>query len=194
MTEDRNGERFVKIRKAFTVANGLSFFRILLLPFILIFLAERDSSNSYIALILMFLAGVSDIFDGYLARRLNQISNFGMIIDPLADKISIVSVAIFLVFLRGFPIWVLILILCKDICIVTGSLLLIRKRDVLLPSNFLGKYTTFTLALSIVAFTLRLEPWKWYLIYIGVILILSSGVSYFLLFLKFWHREPSGHR
>jgi len=95
----------IKKKDFLLVPNLLAIFRILLLPFIYYFLAQESKTGVAIAVVLMLMAIFSDVLDGHLARKLNQITDLGKILDPLADKLGLGIFVIFIIFHRGFPVW-----------------------------------------------------------------------------------------
>lgn len=126
----------------------------------------------------MLIAGLTDFLDGYLARKLNQRTDVGRIIDPLADKIAVIAIAIVLIYTHGLPAWFLILIVTRDLAILLlGAFMISRTKDIP-ESNWPGKVTITALAIVIIAFTLSLEPVKWYLLYACVGILLVSMYSY----------------
>lgn len=97
-------------------------------------------------LALLGIAALTDKLDGVLARRYNQITEWGKILDPLADKIGIAVVAIVLVQLGQIPVWFLLAIVARDVLILAGGMYLKRKRGIVEQSNLLGKWTIGVLA------------------------------------------------
>jgi len=164
--------------KIWTVSNMLSLLRVLLLPFIYYFLKMGGSTNNFIALILMFVGVVSDILDGLVARKMGAESSFGKILDPLADKICIGTMILILLFLRDFPAWLVGIVIFRDLLIVTSGAVLIRGRNIVLSSNWLGKVTTIFMAMLIVAYTVEFHWTYNYLIAGALIFLIASTVSY----------------
>ena len=106
-------------RKIFTVSNFVTLSRVLLLPFIVALLKQPVSQGNNILLaILLIYSIVSDMLDGYIARKLNQVSVLGKILDPLADKICIGVLVAFAVIYRDLPLWVAVTIITRDVLIV----------------------------------------------------------------------------
>lgn len=125
----------------------------------------------------------TDLLDGYLARMLNQISELGKIIDPLADKIAVGVIAI-LMFINGLiPLWFIVVVLLRDLLILLFGLYLKGKKKIVLMSNYPGKIAVFTigLALTISIFkdTELLRNISSLLYYISTILIVYSSILYF---------------
>lgn len=96
------------------------------------------------ALLLTLIAGVTDWLDGYTARKLGVSGKVGVVLDPAADKLMLVTLFFALAFVRLIPLWLLLLVMSRDIVIVVGALLLrtLRGRRTFLPS-MLGKISTF---------------------------------------------------
>ena len=160
-----------------TVPNALSCLRILLTPFILYYLSREDGRIEIIVLVLAAI--ISDFLDGYLARKLNQISDLGKILDPLADKIAVVSLCVGLVLFRDFPLWFLILIISRDVVIFLFGLYIVRKRAYVPKSNILGKITVHVYALLIITYIFDIEPLKQYFLYLSMIFLILSLYGYY---------------
>jgi CDP-diacylglycerol--glycerol-3-phosphate 3-phosphatidyltransferase len=176
--------------KIWTVSNMLSLLRVLLLPFIYYFLKQGGSTNNVIALVLMFVGVVSDILDGLVARKMGAESSFGKILDPLADKICIGTMILILLFLRDFPAWLVGIVIFRDLLIVTSGAILIRGRNIVLSSNWLGKVTTIFMAMMIVAYTVEFHWTYNYLITGALIFLIASTVSYGItMYYHLYYRE-----
>ncbi|MFH2032845.1 MAG: CDP-alcohol phosphatidyltransferase family protein [Bacteroidota bacterium] len=145
--------------KIFTYSNLLSFFRILL-AFPIIVLLDRihtDDINRYYVVAIFFLVFLTDIGDGYLARKLNQVTEFGKIIDPLADKILAIIIITKLYFLGEISTFLLLVIIIRDVLIFIAGVLLSIKIKRVLPSNLLGKATIFTIGLYLILLILNIQ-------------------------------------
>jgi len=119
----------------------LSFTRLLASPFIVWLLIGHQYQ---IALLLTLVAGLTDWLDGYAARRLGVSGQFGVVLDPLADKIMLVIVFVGLGVLGLIPMWMLVLAIARDLVIVTGALLLrIFRNARKFRPVFIGKVSTF---------------------------------------------------
>jgi len=129
----------------------------------------------------------SDLLDGFLARRLNQISEAGKIIDPLADKISVAAITLILIVLGKIPLWFALIVLIRDVLIFSFGLYLNKKKDVRLMSNIPGKLAVFTiglvLLLAIVNTGLSRDIMT-YMIFVSLALIIYSSYLYFVRFRK----------
>lgn len=169
-----------------TIPNYLSLFRIFLTAPILYFIIRSDETSRLIALIMIILAGITDGLDGFLARKLNQESSYGLILDPLADKILIIAIAITFIFYFGFPLWLALVILSRDLLIVAGNLHLMKKMKVKIPkqSNYFGKFTFNALIVLLVSYYLDFKFGKHLNTVITLVLISLSMLSYSRLYMK----------
>jgi len=127
-------------REFLTVPNLLSLSRVVLLvPFVAL-MSSAIPHRELWALGLLVLAGLSDRYDGILARRWHTESEWGRILDPLADKIGAGAVAVVLVWIGSIPAWFLALVVVRDLMIVAGGVYVKRKTGGVLPSNTAGKW------------------------------------------------------
>jgi len=160
--------------------NLISLSRIALMPFILISLRAGQD----IALLVLMLAAVAtDFLDGLLARRLGKVSDLGKVLDPLADKVCIDSMAVALSLWRGFPWWATGLIVVRDLLILAGGLFLVKRNNPIPVSNWPGKIAATVLAGAIVFYAMGWQPWGFYALLAGVAMILVSGAVYLKTFL-----------
>jgi cardiolipin synthase len=131
----------------FTIPNLLSFARIALIPVFVLLIVHHSTTT---AGLLMFGAVVAtDWVDGWVARKIGQVSELGKVLDPTADRLAIASGLIALVLRGAFPLWAALLILVRDVAIVvTGALVLVRRR-VRIEVRFIGKSATFALMCAV---------------------------------------------
>ncbi|GMT49008.1 MAG: CDP-diacylglycerol--glycerol-3-phosphate 3-phosphatidyltransferase [bacterium] len=135
----------VKLKDLLLIPNLISLSRILLLPFAIYFLSLGDE-GLWECVILVSLIVLSDYLDGLLSRLLNQVSDLGKLLDPLADKIVIVGFSLALVLYRDFPLWFFVFLLLRDIILIGGGNWLYRTKGIVVMANSWGKATTVTLA------------------------------------------------
>jgi len=144
--------------KVVTLSNFLSFFRILIVPFILLFfyLENKTGDSKYTTYIMIcyFLIAFSDFFDGFLARLLNQISRLGRFLDPMADKIAALSITSALSYYKNFPLWLLGVIYLREIVVVSSAFFLFTKKDVEVKPNIFGKLGIASISLVIIYYTI----------------------------------------
>ena len=134
------------------IPNILSFLRILMVPvFIYVFFYDYPD-NLLGALAVFLLAGVTDIIDGYLARRNNWITNLGKLLDPLADKLMQSSALICLSVKKIVPEWLVALFLLKELFMVFGALVVLKKIKLTVRSHWHGKFTTTVFYAVIIVF------------------------------------------
>jgi len=169
--------------KIFTISNWLSFMRVLLVVPIVYYLSDNTAANNLIAVGLMFVAALTDFLDGYLARKLNQKTDLGRIIDPIADKIGVGLIAIMLAYSHGLPVWFLLAILGRDLAILICGYFLISKTKLIPESNWSGKIAVSIIAMALIAFTLSIDAIKWYLLYLALAFLFYSTLSYFKRFI-----------
>ncbi len=129
------------------VPNILTIIRFLLIPFIVICLFTEQYVLTFI---LVALSAFTDAADGFIARKFNLISNFGKLMDPLADKLTLISILTSLVLLKLLPFWILLVVVIKEFVLVAGASFLYGK-NVVVYSRWYGKATTvlFYLAIAI---------------------------------------------
>mgnify|MGYP002733531776 CR=1 FL=1 len=131
--------------------NALTILRLALVP---VFTCLYFTRHVRLALIVYLAAALTDLLDGYLARRLNQITPFGKLMDPLADKLMQVAMLFCLATSRRIPWAVLVTLAIKELYMIAGSLYMLKKK-VVVYANWCGKAATFALVLAI----LLVYPW-----------------------------------
>ncbi|MFQ5452963.1 MAG: CDP-alcohol phosphatidyltransferase family protein [Candidatus Zixiibacteriota bacterium] len=171
------------LSKLLQIPNLISLSRILLIPFIAYSLAQGDSRSTLISVILVIIAGITDGLDGYLARRLNQVSQFGIALDPIVDKIFAGVLVILLIFYREFPLWLAGMIVGRDLLILIAGLFLLQGRKIVLPSNITGKYTFTVIAFLLGSYIIRFNFGIELMTYLTVSLLIVSTASYYRVFL-----------
>ncbi|QQS37947.1 MAG: CDP-alcohol phosphatidyltransferase family protein [Ignavibacteriales bacterium] len=173
-----------KTKEIYTKSNLLSIFRLLLaVPFWFLLDNFNDDNIRMITFGLCLFASLTDILDGYLARKFNEVTEFGKIIDPLADKVA-VGVIVLKLYLIGeisdFYFWIIIL---RDVLIFAGGIFITKKIGRVLPSNALGKLTVITIGIVILMVLLAVDRNNWvYLLfyYSSTVLIFISFFGYVL--------------
>ena len=128
------------------IPNILTIIRFLLIPVIIFFIF---SGNYILAFVFFTISGLTDIADGFIARKFNLISNFGKLMDPLADKLTQIGTLASLVFMNIIPIWILLIVLLKEFIMICGASFLYGK-DVVVYSKWYGKLATVLFYIAIV--------------------------------------------
>ena len=128
-----------KIRKLFTnvwnVPNTLTIIRMILIP---VFVVLFFKGYKMAALAVFCAASLTDMLDGYLARKLNQITDFGKLFDPLADKLMVITAMVCQTFWGPLPLIAVIIVAAKELLMVLGGVFMLSK-DVVVYSNYFGK-------------------------------------------------------
>jgi len=168
---------------------ALTLSRIVLIPF---FVLSVDRHPVFGAL-LFSIASLTDFLDGYLARRSGQITTFGIIMDPIADKFLVISALIILVDMTRLPVWIAIILIVREF-LVTGLRVVALSRDIVIPAEMGGKLKTTAQITSILCLilvgtvfdNLPVDLYDIGLVFIGLALVLSvvSGVQYTISFWK----------
>lgn len=177
-------------KEFFYISNQISLLRIILVIPVIYFLINQNHNNTNIIAALLIAMYVSDLLDGYLARKLNQVSELGKIIDPLADKIAVVSIAIILFFQGRLETWFFIVVVARDVLILVFGLYLKSKSKIVLMSNYPGKLAVFSIGIIVLLAVFNYENFELlkkaisYLYYISVFLIIYSLYLYFRRFYK----------
>ena len=128
------------------IPNILTMSRFILIPFIVYFI---NVENYLLAFIFLTISALTDILDGFIARKFNLITNFGKLIDPLADKATQVSILIILTLKNVIPLWILVVVFVKELLMVSGASFLYGKKLVV-SSKWYGKLTTVLFYIAIV--------------------------------------------
>ena len=182
----------------FNFANFLSLSRIFLaIPFIS--MLEKHSMDNTIesalnVFLMIFLIVLTDVLDGYVARKMNVVSNFGKLLDPIADKICLVIVMTFLIFNQGLPFLLFFILLSiRDVYIIIIGLYLIHVQNTVFQANKSGKYfmaiTTLMMALFILKDTYSI-PMNicWFFYILSLIFMVISGYEYHYRYIKYFNR------
>jgi CDP-diacylglycerol--glycerol-3-phosphate 3-phosphatidyltransferase len=148
------------------------------------------STKPLLGTIIFLLAILTDTFDGYIARKSKQVTKLGMLLDPLADKLLVISALIVLVDMGFIEAWIAIVIIAREF-IVTGLRIVALSKDILIPAETGGKIKTTAQFISIVILLIdrsivSLDLYTmgiallWFAMLVGII----SGIQYFVLFWK----------
>ncbi len=167
-----------------SLPNLISLSRVVIIPPLAWFISRDDLSSLLISGGLVILAGLSDGLDGYLARRMNKISRLGIVLDPIADKLFAAALVIILIIYRDFTIWLAAVIIGRDLLIMTAGALLMRGRDIALPSNLTGKYAFSAVAFLLGAYVIRFEFGIELFTRLSVILLTASAFNYAVVMIR----------
>jgi CDP-diacylglycerol--glycerol-3-phosphate 3-phosphatidyltransferase len=173
-----------------SLPNGLTIIRVLAIPVILLLLFYSGKTYQWVTAIFFLLVAVTDTIDGYFARRSGMVTTLGKFLDPLADKLLIVTALIALIPTRGIPFWMIILIVGREIA-VTGLRGIAVAQGIVISASAFGKYKTVFETIAIFFLILDGEYFSIHFHFVGVVLLwiallmaVYSGVEYFKKFLK----------
>ncbi len=173
-----------------SLPNGVSIIRILAIPFILILLFSTGRTLQIITALFFLLVALTDTVDGYLARHRKMVTTLGKFLDPLADKLLIVTALIALISARGVPLWMVIIIVGREIA-VTGLRGIAVAEGIVISPSLMGKYKTafemasiFFLILNGPYLSIDFHVIGMTLLWIALGLAVLSGFDYFMKFLK----------
>lgn len=175
-----------------TIPNLITIFRFLLVPAVIWALA---SDNVIWALVCFAVAGASDGVDGFIARHFNQRSELGAYLDPMADKILLVSVFIALGLMHELPLWLVISVVSRDGLIVAAVLLSsvmskpVEMRPLMISkANTMAQILLVTVVLAELAFETTFGPTRWVLVLTTGLLTVASATAYLVQWLR--HMGP----
>jgi CDP-diacylglycerol--glycerol-3-phosphate 3-phosphatidyltransferase len=136
-------------REFLTPSNVLSLIRAALaIPFALVMLSSLPSARIWGAAI-MVLGALTDRYDGILARRWGQETEWGRILDPVADKVGVATVALVLLALGEIPLWYVVALLARDLLIFAGGMVIKLRSGIILPSQPVGKVAVGIISLAL---------------------------------------------
>lgn len=141
------------------LANKLTMSRILMIPVfiaLLVFSKDNDSVYRYAALGVFVVAAATDALDGHVARKYNMITDFGKLMDPLADKILVSSALIILTELGNIDSWIVTIVIAREF-IISGIRLIATEKNIIISASPLGKLKTVSQMLSIILMLLSIE-------------------------------------
>lgn len=173
------------------IPNILTIIRFILIPFIFISVITH---HYLLAVIIFTISALTDILDGYIARKYNYITDIGKLIDPLADKLTQVSLLLALTILEILPWWILAIVFIKECVMVIAASVLYSRKDVVVYSKWYGKLATCLFYLAIICsliinqfnikLSLRIDL---YLYYLAILATIFSLVMYSI---KFKFKAP----
>jgi CDP-diacylglycerol--glycerol-3-phosphate 3-phosphatidyltransferase len=171
---------------ALNLPNMLSLSRVFLAPLVMVFLTLRAQFGSFLGLpfgdllagVVFIVAAATDTVDGYVARKHGMVTNFGKLVDPLADKILVTAALVSLVQLQRLPAWIVVVIVSREF-FVTGLRMVAISEGEVIPASSLGKVKTVVqiTAILLVIFDL---PGGLAAMWVAMLITVASGTDYFL--------------
>jgi len=170
----------------FNLPNALSFLRILLIPWFLYYL---HVGNTTVAVSLMLVAVLSDWFDGQAARWTNEVSEMGKILDPLADKLCLASVALYYLWVGELPLWFVLFAVVRDLVIFGGAAWVRHRHQMVTTSLWPGKWAVGFVSMLFITMVWPLPffeswPFKELFLYLSTIMLFYSFVLYCIRFYR----------
>jgi cardiolipin synthase len=134
-------------RRVLTIPNAISLFRIAMIPVFFVLIVDADTTTAG----LLVFAGVvaTDWVDGSIARRTDQVSELGKVLDPVADRLAIAAGIVALAVRGVFPVWAAVLILARDVVVLLVGLVVLARRRVRIDVRWIGKVATFSLMVAV---------------------------------------------
>lgn len=177
--------------------NALTGFRLACIPLVVFCLQFEGRMAAFLAALFFGLASVTDFLDGFLARKYGNVTVFGKFLDPLADKILISLTMIALIPLDRIPLWIVMLIIARELAI-TGLRAIAVSEGIVIQASPLGKYKTIFQSVSLAGLCLHyaylgidFHFLGLILLYVALILTLWSGWDYFSHFRKLFVRSKA---
>jgi CDP-diacylglycerol--glycerol-3-phosphate 3-phosphatidyltransferase len=172
--------KVIEVKKdLFTLSNVVSLSR-MLVPIPLAFMGPPDGSPDLAFTLLVVWAISSDFLDGWLARWMNQVSELGKILDPIADKVCAALLFIYAVWIGRIPSWFLASLLGRDVLILLGSWFILSRHRKVAMSVMSGKVTVNVLAILwiVVMYFPNAEGWSTFLMGLSLLMMVYSTAEY----------------
>jgi CDP-diacylglycerol--glycerol-3-phosphate 3-phosphatidyltransferase len=174
----------------FNLPNTLSFFRIGCIPLLVVLLFFPHKTTSFLAALVFALASISDLLDGFVARRHQMVTTFGQFLDPLADKLLVSAALIMLIPLGRVPAWMVLVIIGRELAIM-GLRSAAGSEGKVITADHLGKQKMVLQTVAILGLLLHYDYYGvnfhavgMFFLWLAVIMTLWSGFNYFR---NFWH-------
>ena len=176
-------------KSIFNLPNSLTLFRIACIPVLVLLLFFPHKATSFLAALVFGLASLSDLLDGFLARRQQLVTTFGKFLDPLADKLVVSAALIMLIPLGRAPAWMVVVIVGRELAI-TGLRSMALSEGKVISADELGKKKMVFQIVAILGLLLNYEYFGinfhaigMFFLWLAVVLTLWSGFNYFR---RFW--------
>jgi phosphatidylglycerophosphate synthase len=166
----------IELRELRYPANLLSLLRLALVPLVLRYTLQQGRERA--ALLAVSGSMFTDMIDGPIARARGEVSQLGMVLDPLADKLTIDAVALALSLTRRFPWWITVFLIGRDLVILTGAVLVLRKEAAVMPPNTSGKAATVAFTALLLTHLLGARRLRRAALIVALIPYLSSCITY----------------
>ncbi|HHT36234.1 MAG: CDP-diacylglycerol--glycerol-3-phosphate 3-phosphatidyltransferase [Candidatus Wallacebacter cryptica] len=159
------------------LANWITIIRIFFIPVFMAVVLSGAPSGKYLAAVVFGIAAATDGLDGYIARTRKQVTRFGKLIDPIADKLLISAALLTLVELDQISAWIAVIIIGREFA-VSGLRILAAADQVVIAASKWGKVKTLTQIIAILLLLLEIPGGMW-VMWLAVLVTIISGVDYF---------------
>lgn len=187
--------------KIFTISNVLSITRVALVPFFGYSLYIEDATGNedfiYFTLAIAIFMIMTDFLDGYIARMLHQVSRLGRFLDPISDKITINLSLLILHFYKDFPLWIILILILRDLYSVAGGYVILKRNDVQVAPNILGKLMVCSVGLSAIIYIISPDcilmgrSLREISVYLIVLFVVTSTILYWKTYSKVYFEDKS---
>jgi CDP-diacylglycerol--glycerol-3-phosphate 3-phosphatidyltransferase len=165
------------------IANKLTLSRVIMIPIFLILLLTGIPNGQIWAAVVFIIASLTDALDGYIARRYNLTTDFGIFLDPLADKILVISALVGMVEVRILPAWAVIVIIGRELMVTSIRLLAVTADGNVIAASVWGKVKTASQMIAIILLLLSgeqsgLRIFAYVVFYLSVLMTILSGWDY----------------
>lgn len=164
------------------IPNILTSIRFLFIPFFIVIFYSSIENNILYATYIFILAGITDVLDGYIARKYNMVTKWGAALDPLADKLMQITVLVCFTDKKYLPLWVIAVIGIKEILMILGALFLYYFVDkTVIPANKYGKIATVSFYIAILSIAFKVNKLISYLLVsVAVVLTIIAFINYLI--------------
>ena len=161
-------------------ANKLTMLRVVMIPVYLLLWYQNRPWSPYAALAVFILASLTDFVDGYIARHYHQVTDFGKFMDPLADKVLVITAMVMLCWLHRFPAWALAVVIFREFA-VSGMRLIAAEGGKVIAAGWSGKVKTASTMVGLCLMHLSIPDWLvWVCVWVIVVTTVYSGIEYFV--------------
>lgn len=170
------------------VPNILTAMRFVLIPVFAYYLCVENYS---ISVFLFLLGGLTDILDGFIARKYNMITSWGKLADPLADKLmQITALFILSIIKRMIPLWLLVIVIAKEVFIGIGSIVLYKQQNYVVSANWYGKVATvvFYFAIIMIIFNNQYKIFNTQYKYLFIFIVVLATLFAFTMYVRAFRR------
>ena len=185
--------------ETFNLPNTITLLRISIVPFLFILLLEPGEFWSLILAILFVIASITDLFDGYFARKYNLITTMGKFLDPIADKLIVNTAMILLIPIGRIPAWIVAITIIRDL-IVDVIRSIASSEGIYIHASSLGKQKTLAQNIAVTALMIHYSIFGvdahfvgTVILYIALFLTIYSGIDYFIKFYQITVQKNNLH-